>query len=339
METDDIIRGLAAAEGRRVRKFRDPEDERVDREDAGLPLTPLLHIARASGVNAHEYSITSSGEAGHPNEDRMAFIKQWLLNRVLIKCEGEDANCGDPCGTFRIELHDSFTYLPRADEYRDVLSFGRGKTSSAQVALLPDPYQASGYAAGGMLGPRDVLTWASKSPTVIFAGSSTGSHNAFENERIRACVWARNYPMETDFRITAIVQMRPYEACQRVPCLKDVIGHHVPPEKHFRHRFIANIVGNTACWSRVPMVLRSNSVLFHLKHDDITWYYPQMCAGEHYIACTSHSDILEKRLACIGDDRGCVRIAAAANRLFQRFLTADAADTYTRKLLFDVRGK
>lgn len=268
----------------------------------------------------------------------MSFLCRW----VGMVLSGDGIREGDPSGTFRVELHDSYSYLPRSSEYHDVLSFGRKVcgTPGSTVALFPDPYMASGFGAGGsMLGPRDQLQWGAKRATVVFAGSTTGEMDARMNARIMACVWASAHRQFLDFRISAIVQMGPHAACQRVPQLADVIGPHLPPSAQFRHRYIANIVGNTACWSRLPMVLRSNSLLFHVPHGDIAWYYPELRAGVHFVECPSHQDFLSQRLSCEGDPARCSRIVAAANTFFDKFLTPEAAATYAVALLYDIRGK
>lgn len=337
----DTVLCLASKEAQRIRRFRDADEEETDRLARELPRTPLLHITPSPGrASGAKWMVTSSGECGHPNEERMGFLREWVGARVLGTNRDSE---GDPSGTFRIELHDSYSYLPRAQEYRDVLSFGRGaapSASCARVALFPDPYQASGFGPGAcMLGPRDKIPWADKRPTVVFAGSTTGCRDAVNNARIRACVWALGHRDLTDFRISAVVQMSPHEACSRVPLLREVLAPHLSPQAHFAHKFIANIVGNTACWSRVPMVLRSNSVLLHLTHVDTAWYYPEMHAGKHYVACDSHEEILVQRRACLADDAMCARITACANEFVDRFLSVQAAEAYAGRLLYDVSGK
>lgn len=326
----DVISGLASAEANRVRKFRDSDEEELDRVADGLPVVPLLHIVRGS---VGKWSVCSSGEQGHPNEARMPVIKQWLERDVFpLAIDSEDLS-----GTYRLELHDSYTYLPRADEYRDILSFCRSSTTNARVALLPDPYQACGYS--GLLGAVDDVPWKSKRPTVMFAGSTTGAHDPKQNKRVMACIWALDHKLETDFRISAVVQMRPYDIIRRIPVIRDIIAPHVSPQVQFQYRFLANIVGNTACWSRVPMIMRSSSVMFHTPHDDIAWYYPMMQAGVHYVECASHDSFLQNRLTCMADDAGCQLMTGNANALYNSYLTRAAAASYTLCLLFDIRGK
>lgn len=329
--SSDVIAGMATAEARRLRRFRDEGEEARDREEHGLPDVPLLHVCCSPGGSTR-WTVRSSGEQGHPNEIRMQLIREWLEREVLA--EGEE---GDPCGTYRLELHDSVSYLPRAGEYREVLSFGRTEDASPSVAMFPDPYQIAGY----QLGPPDDIPWIRKRPSVSFAGSTTGHLDPARNARVQACLWAHEHATfhEMDFRISAVVQMRPYDVMHRFPRLADVIAPHVSTHTQFRHRFIANIVGNTACWSRVPMVLRSRSVLFHLTHNDAAWYYPAMGAGTHYVECPSPDHFLSYRASLSDNHLECARMTTQANLFVDQYLTRRAAADYARRLLFDIRGK
>lgn len=324
------ILALATSEARRIRKFRDREEEADDRMDRGLPEVPLLHISR---TGSDRWTVRSSGEAGHPNEARMPFIRDWIEREVLTALGGDKT---DVSGTYRLQLHDSCSYLPRASEFRDVLSFGRVEDDQGStIARIPDPFQVSGYGLGAV----DDIPWHRKQSKVVFAGSTTGDTDPGKNARILACLWALGHPEETDFRISAVVQMRPFDVCTQVPCMADILAPHLPPEFQFRNRFIANIVGNTACWSRVPMVLGSGSVMFHMPHADTAWYYPAMVPGLHYVECVSHDEILRNRLACLADEAGCQRMTATAKAFKARYLTREAAVQFACRLLSDVKGR
>lgn len=326
--TQDKIASLAEAEASRVRKFRDQAEEEIDRAEHGLPAVPLLHIEKRGLSGA--WSVRSSGSEGHPNEPRMAFVVGWLERTLSTTREG-----GDPTGTYRLELHDSCTYLPRATEYSNVLSFCRSTLTDTSIATFPDPYQAAGYGAG----PTDALAWEFKRPTVVFAGSTTGDPDPSKNVRVLACLWALGQPRETNFRISSVVQMRPYDLLARHPQVRAVMAPHMSPQDQFSHRFIMNIAGNTACWSRVPMVLGSRSVLFHMPHADAAWYYPEMKAGEHFVECADHAQILKNRLTCMADETTCRHMTSAANLFRSQYLTHDAASLYAGQLLANVRGK
>lgn len=318
----DIL-SLATREAVRVRKFRDAEEEETDRRDLDLPSVPLLHVSRSS---AGRWAVGTSGEGGHPNEIRMPFVRDWIEREVLPSTVE-----GDCTGTFRLQLHDSCSYLPRAEAFRNVLSFGR--TVDASVAMFPDPYQVSGYAGVDAV---DRVPWEAKQSSVVFAGCTTGDTDPTKNARVLACLWALDHPSETDFRISAVVQMRPYDAFRHV---RSVLAPHLPMQLLFRHRFIANIMGNSACWSRVPMILGSSSVMFHVPHADLAWYYPAMRSDTHYVECPTHASILRCRQSCLADEAKCRHMTAQANGFHRQYLTREAAVVYAARLLFDIQGK
>lgn len=322
----DVIHDLASTEAKRIRKFRDAEEEETDSLDRGLPKVPLLHVSSS----ANDYTVRSSGASGHPNEGRMEFVRGWI-QRALLRARDTE---GDATGTYRIELHDATSYLARSEEFRDVLSFSRSShCTAATIAMIPDPYQAAGHAF-----PIDHVPWSRKRPIVMFAGSSTGDTEPDKNVRIQACTWSLNHPVETDFRISAVVQMRPYDIVRMNPVVRNILLPPVPVIDHYGYKFLANMVGNTACWSRVPMIMHSSSLMFHVPHADMTWYYPMMRAGEEFVECVTHDDFLHCRQSCMRDDRGCSRMVKQANAFFESFMTDEAATIYARHLLFDIRG-
>lgn len=330
----DIITGRAKEEAGRIRKFRDADEARIDQEENGLPIVPMLHISRQRQGTV--WDVTSSGEQSHPNEGRMEFIREWLKQEVLN--DDLSSSEGDLNGTYRIELHDSSSYLPHAEDYRNVLCFSRtSEPTAASIALFPDPYQSAGY--GPDADVQDSVLWANKRPTVLFAGSTTGDPDPSKNARIRACVWALDHPGLIDFRISSVVQMRPYDVIRKFPEMLQILAPPLTVGQHFQYRFIANIVGNTACWSRVPMVMQSSSVLFHVPHSDMTWYQPLLHSGDHYVECTTHNEILRQRQACDENPNNCLRIIREANVFRRTYMTRGAAASYARHLLYDVRGK
>lgn len=326
------VSGVGKCEARRIKKFKTIEEEFEDRNDRGHPPVPLLQIIQEGRGNSKKYKVLSFGEANHPNEPRMQFMKDYFEDRILSILTKDE---GDPSGVYRVQLHDSCSYLPRGDEFHDVLAFGRNK--DANTALLADPYLVSGY-ANNMLGEPDVIPWASKASKVVFAGSTTGNMDPTQNIRVKACVWALDHPDETDFRITSVVQMNPFVAQRSFPQMKDTIAPHMSQHSQFRNQFVANIVGNTACWSRVPMILKSKSVMFHVPHDDVTWYSSLIKANEHYVACDTFEEFLTNRVKYTNLPMECARISCNANLLADTYMHTQIADVYTTSLLCSIEG-
>lgn len=333
MDTFAAIRHLARAEALRGLRPITDAAELDALAEAGMAV-PRLRVARdpASG----RLTATGHGHTGHDNEGRMPFLCAFMNQRVLpYVSPGAQA---DVCGEWRVELHDSHSYLPRARQlpatYANCMAFARPLDEPARGAsLLPDPYQMGGY--GGMLGVPDRVPWAAKRPALFFAGTTTGDRDPARNERIAACVWALRHPREhVDFRITNVAQMEPGAARAAVPEMDRVLHPPVPHEEHHRYRYQVNIAGNTACWSRVPMVLASGSVLVNLRtHADILWYYPLLREDVHLAAVGALDALPAKRAWLEANPAWCARVVADANRFVADHLSPLHAAHYTVSLL------
>jgi hypothetical protein len=261
----------------------------------------------------------------------MQLFTEWLRLRVLPLVD-PGARAGLR-GRWNVELHDSYAYLPDASSYDNCMTFSRPADARERVAMIPDPYHVTGY--GGLLveASRDAVPWASKAPKLFFAGTTTGDRDPTRNARIQACVWSLWHPDETRFHITNIAQMSSSDALARVPRLRHVLHPHVDVRDHHAFRYQVNIVGNTACWSRVPMVMASQSVLVNLRHRDSMWYYPMLRDGTHYVGADGVDDLLRVRSALEGDAGRCGRIVADANRFVRDHLHPRHADAYMAQLL------
>jgi hypothetical protein len=340
MDTSSAIEYLAGSEGLRVKPLARLEDlAAAQRSDKALPWFRIE--AGQQGSSSSSSSSASSGlavtemggHAGHDNEPRLAHVCSFLQQRVLPLVRAPVA------GYYRVELHDSYSYLPDSAQYRraGALTFSRpggGGAHQDAMALLPDPYQMGDY--GGLLAARDTVSWAVKAPTLFFAGTTTGARRPRDNLRIRACVWARTQPRDVcSFSITNVAQMRSEDARAEwgAQAWDGVLGPPVPHEAHWRHRYQVNLVGNTACWSRVPMVLASNSLLVNVRHADATWYYPLLREGEHYVAVDTHEELPAMRRVLMTDDARSQEMVRAAHRFCAAHLTAQHAAQYTARML------
>ncbi len=325
MDATDAISYLAEAEGAKVHPVREEEaQERLAGNDM------MAHVPYIKIVREADGRLRASGHAhlGHDNESRMPFLLDWLHARVLPWVDPEV----DVTGCYRIELHDSYSYLPTRGVYDNVLTFARPMGARERVGLVPDPYQVQGY--GGAASVLDAVPWAQKQPTLFFAGTTTGDRDPARNARIRACVWALDQPRDVArFTITSVAQMHPQAVLAAVPRFREVIGPYVPLHEHHRYRYQVNLAGNTACWSRVPMVLASGSVLVHVRHPDALWYYPLLRDGEHYVGVDGLGDLLRVRTACEADPARCQRIVQAGNAFVSAHLQPRHADAYMAQFL------
>jgi hypothetical protein len=350
MDLAGAIEYLARAEGRRVRPISDVAE--LDELDAELGLgpgrgVPAVEVYREGGGGGCGGGgggrLRARGVlrcAAHDNAARLPFMVDWFERRVLPLVEPEAA--ADVVGSWRLELHDSYSYLPGRERYREVLSFGRteglGGGHARRVALLPDPYHIAGFdglLAAARRGQR--VPWELREPTLFFAGTTTGDRDPARNARLRACAWSAALGRRDVARmlITNVAQMSVAAACAAWPRLPEALVPPVGVDEHWRYRYQVNIVGNTACWSRLPMVLSGGALLVHVRHADAMWYYPLLREGEHYVGADSVEGeaLLRARAACLADDAGCRRIAAAGARLAERLFAPATAAAYAAQLL------
>ena len=324
MDVSDAVQHLAQAEARRVRPLSCP-DELSALAEAGRGL-PYIRVRRdALGRVVAE----GFGHQGHDNEGRMGFLCEWLQRSVLPFVEG------DASGMYRVELHDSYSYLPNASAYENALVFARPRGAHESVALLPDPYQAEGYGGLVSAAAADGVPWEAKRPAVFFAGTTTGSRDPARNERIRACVWSLTRPPDEVFmRITNVAQMTIGACRAAVPRFDEVLHRPFSVPEHFQYKYQLNVAGNTCCWSRVPMVMASGSLLLHLKtHRDMLWYYPLLRDGEHYVGVGEIDEIPAVRARCVAQDEWCRQVVARAQRFRSAYLTKGVAALYAAHLI------
>lgn len=346
MDTSTAIAVIARGEARRIRPVRggDNDNDNDKESDKDLERTldeldapigrrlPAFTIVRSDGTlkalpMAHR-------DPGHDNAPRLQHLCSFL-NRSVLPLVDPEAGLK---GTFRVELHDSYTYLPRREEYANVFSFGRAVDATERsVALLPDPYHMDAFGGLVQRASLDPVSWSDKVPKLFFAGTTTGDRNPLLNARLRACAWGMTRPDLANMHITQVAQMslESIVGAYTPQVAQAMLGPHAPLEAHFRHRYVLNVVGNTACWSRVPMILSTGSLMVHARHADATWYYPLLREGRHYVAADSVSGPdLERALQfCRSYDRQCRDMVREANVLSrQLFSSAAPAAAYAAEL-------
>ena len=243
---------------------------------------------------------------------------------------------------FRIELHDSYSYLPGRHLYEECLTFGRmhNQHGKGRVALIPDPYHMADFGDAVARSAADDVEWSDKKPILFFAGTTTGDRDPRRNARLRACAWAAGRPDLARMHITNVAQMRIEDIAAAYPQgYLNAVGHApFSVEEHFGYRYQANIVGNTACWSRLPMILASKSVAVHARNpgaDDAMWYYPLLREGRHYVgADSSEGPDLERAMHfCRQYDRQCRAMTHEANALARDLFHSGAAAAYLAAFL------
>jgi hypothetical protein len=163
------------------------------------------------------------------------FAKRWRDVADAIRDSGRE----DPSFSFRrarIDLGDGVWH----DTAGDVLAFARRPGST--VGLLPNTYLLRSR-------PRlpAALPWDRKADTLYFRGTSTGSQVYEENSRVLLCRLAKTLP-RADCLISRVRQID--DGFARRLAEDRILGRRQPLSRLNRHRFLADVDGNTSSWDR-----------------------------------------------------------------------------------------
>jgi hypothetical protein len=337
----ECIQYAAKAEARGFRSMRiddgdDPESS-INQSIAGGRV-PVLRIQRRASTAAYE--VTGENHAGHDNEPRMDFIAAFLKERVLPYVDPHI----DVSGRYPIELHDSYSYLSNADEYRNCLTFSRRRGDAGRVTLIPNPFQMSNF-GGAFDSASDRVPWDQKLDCVYFAGSTTGARDPLRNARVRTCLYALDHlaQAKANLRITSVVQMSDDAFRDAVPRWREIVAPPAPIADNYKYRYLLNVPGNTCAWSRLPMALASKGLVMSLgmHHDedsrtaDVEWYYPFLLESVHYLPCTLET-LAAKHEFGAANSQLTQYMIANANRFHEAFLGSHQAALYLRTLLEEI---
>ena len=346
MDNLDVIRYLAISEARRhAPRMLDPffqpssslqDGDACEDSSPAIPPTRLPRLPQLCIYRDHDrrYRAIIQGSEGHDNVLRAPIVCNFLETWVLPYVDPS----ADVKGVYPIELHDSYTYLDKncSDEewearYSGALVFSKNAGHRHTIAL-PDPYQMCSYS--GILQTIDTVPFNTKKDAVFFAGTTTGSRNPLANARLQACAWALDKRPDFQFFITQVAQMAAVDVDAAVPRFAtDILRPWVPISEHFNYKYLFNIKGNTCCWSRLPMVMASNSLLLNLAHADITWYYPAMRAGQHFVDVPSIGHVEECVARIRRNQHDVQRIVHNAKDFVRDFCGQVHAAVYTKQLL------
>jgi hypothetical protein len=105
----------------------------------------------------------------------------------------------------------------------------------------------------------------------------------------------------------------------------------VEPSEQLQNKFIISVDGNSTAWDRVPWVLNSNSVLLKKRSDQVSWYYPLLKKGEHYLEFDNFDEISPLIQT---PDHICEYILKNSTRFVQEHLGPEAHMDYMAKVLY-----
>ena len=269
--------------------------------------------------------VDNGNHQGHDNADRMGFFCHHLTQHVLSHLPTANTKT-----RYSIELHDSNSYLDNSYDYSGCMVWAKNKKDKG-VVLIPDPYQLSNY--GGTLVKDTSVKTTDK---IGFYGSTTGSRNPVKNERIQTALWSLDHRDIIDCYITNIVQMSRDTFTSIGDKHERIMHPFIRLDDMLQYKYLLDINGNTTSWNRVPQILNSKSVLFKLKGTDMSWYYPLLHDGTHFVA-VNHHNMRSKLAYCRNNPKEMDFIIANANRFVTSFLKPNHANFYLVSLLEEIQ--
>lgn len=231
--------------------------------------------------------------------------------------------CGVEDGEFRFErvrIHFGDGVFPQ--EPQDVLAFARRPGSS--VGLVPNTY---------LLWPRPslpaALAWERKSDTLYFRGASTGSPRYDDNARVVFCRAARSIP-RSDCRISKLRQID-RDFARRLAA-DGFVARPDPIGRLNRHRFLADVDGNTSSWDRYLLIALFGGVPIRFEPAWEECWHEALVDGETCVVADRDTlpGIVGRLRANDGEAR---RIAEHANRLARTVLAPAALRQRLRETL------
>jgi len=200
--------------------------------------------------------------------------KKIVLKFIQDVCNKYNKNIN---GQYMIGLHDKYD----ENYYENILVFSKNKNNTKQI-LIPDIYAMLHYY--NKLNIVDNIPLKDKVNKAFFSGSTTGSLNPIDNERIKICLWNDiNY---CESHISNVCQMNIEDISKAHPDSLDIISlfgkKTFTLEEHHKYKYLLNIDGNTCCWDRFPWILNSNCICIKQKTDNICWYYSLLDNNNYY---------------------------------------------------------
>ena len=214
--------------------------------------------------------------------------------------------------------------------------FGFQKGLGERPLLLPDvDLLDHAFFESGEL--DDTTAYMDKSPSAVFAGSTSGGiitpdvARALSLPRLRAAAFFDSHE-RVDFRLPNIVQceagaadiLRAQPFCQK-PTLTW--------EEQMRNRMLISMDGNGATCARVAVALRSNCVLLKYDSPDSLYYFAGMQPWLHYVPVSKDEDVEIILSQEANLPAAFARIAEEGRRFAQTYLSRDSAERYTALLL------
>ncbi|HVY16399.1 MAG TPA: glycosyl transferase family 90, partial [Rhodopila sp.] len=131
--------------------------------------------------------------------------------------------------------------------------------------------------------------------SAVFVGATTGAHLNPEtisknlHPRVRSALYFKDNP-EVDFRLP-IATTQDKAFLQELNNMGIGLGNTLSYKEQFKHQFIISMDGWGATCSRIPIALRSNSILLKYQSPHRLFYFDGMIPWYHFVPIRDDSDV------------------------------------------------
>jgi hypothetical protein len=270
------------------------------------------------------------------------FLKNMCLKRKMpdvdfILCLGDAMDLG-------------INFVPRPDTppmvYKAPIFVLSKKKTTPNTIIFP-----SFEIVGAMDAYRRILKlnqthpWAHKKEQLFWRGSTTGCLRDEKNQlvgistenwqripRVVLALIGKQHPELINAHFIQVVQHHesdfPSFFCSLFP-----LKPYADLEEHLCYKYLIDVDGNTTTY-RGYQFLFSNSLLFKQASDEFLWYYDAWQPFVHFIPVkVDFSDLLEKILWAINNDKKAEEIANRATRLALDVFCVENIEEFTHRLL------
>lgn len=258
----DLIKDLAVGNAKNIKIIDDEDNIEKDK--------PYFLICKDS---LNRWDCRGYNYEKHDNADRMKlymdYLKRDILTNILLDNEIS--------GYYSIQLHDAYYYLKDQKNYDNTFVFSRNNLMEWKPCLLPDPYFIQNW-GGVNKSMNDESDFHMKENKIIFRGTTTGSRDPHQNDRINICLWSLRNPAIYDFKISKIAQIDKSTIQSVIPNFNEIWSKSLSIEDQIKYKYQLSVDGNTSRYD--TWQYNCNVVNFKWRSNEELFYYPLIKDGD-----------------------------------------------------------
>ena len=190
--------------------------------------------------------------------------------------------------------------------------------------------------------------WNGKKDVAVFRGASTGVGTTVKtNQRLKAAYISNcEIPLYKDNKILdagiSKWNLRPRKVrnsnvLQRIEIDDRLLSSYLSPVEQSKFKYILNIPGHSAAY-RLSLELSMMSVVLLVDCEYKLWFQQYLEPYVHYVPINNDlSDLVEKIIWCINNDKKCQQIAQNAFSFYEKYLSKNSILDFYQKTLIELK--